>query len=109
MFLIDTEDDCFSEAIVLAHEICEMARDCFGTSTQRNDSLKIFRLIFVVRDFTTVSIKVAFARSPSSSVPLRNDTMNAIGREKSVFDALSKAVLIDRVAKVSVRVAVIFA
>src|SRR5438034_4139162 len=107
VLLIDAEDDCFSKAIGLLHELGEMSRDRFRASTQRNDSLKILCLIFVVRNLATVSIKIVFARTPTGGIPFGDYTVNAIRREKSIVDALPQTVLVDRVSEVAIRVAVV--
>ena len=105
VFLIDTEDDCFRETIRLVHEIGEMpaiASVRFRNATIR---LEILGLIFLVWNFATVSINIVFARPPTRRVPLSDDTVDSIWREKAVFDSLPQAVLVNRIAEVKIGVA----
>ena len=86
-----------------------MPRNRQGTGAQGNDALEVFGLIFVVGDLAPKAVNFVLARPPSCGVPLGDDTVDPVGREKTVIDALTQTVLVDRIAEIQIGVAVVFA
>src|SRR5258708_1309756 len=86
-----------------------MARNCLGARTQRHDTFEFRRLVFFIGYRAPVPVEIVLARTPSCGIPLSDDSMDAIWREKAIFDPLAQAVLIDRITEVQIRVAVFFA
>lgn len=107
VLLVDAEDDGLGEAVGLGHEAREMSRNCLRSRPQRHDPLEVPRGVFGVGDFTPISIKFTPRRSPSGSVVVRDDAMDAIRGQEAVRDALREAVLIERIAEIVVGVDVI--
>ena len=69
VLLIHAKDDCLGVAIGLLEELGEVMRNRFRARAQRDDSLKILRLIFVVRDRPAITVKLVPAfRSRSGSL-----------------------------------------
>ena len=77
------------------------------SSSQRHGALEIRWSDTLRRDFATVAIELALARPPACRIPLGDDAMNAVGREKSVLDSLPQAVGVDRIAEIMVSVAIV--
>src|SRR5438034_8500815 len=100
VFLINTEDDCFREAIGLVQKISEMFCNRFGSLEQSNFSFEVRRSVNLVWNAAPVAINIVFARPPTRRIPLRNHTVDAIRREKAVFDSLPQAVLVNWIAEV---------
>src|SRR5262249_10224397 len=75
--------------------------------TKGDDALKVPSLVLVVGDRTTIAVEIILTRAPARSIPLGHDPVHAIRREKAVVDSLAKAVLVDGIAEVSVRVTVV--
>src|SRR6266571_2134052 len=105
VFLINTEDDCFREAIGLVQKISEMLCNRFGPLEQSNFSFEIRCSVNLVWNATPIAINIIFTRPPTRRIPLSDDTVDSIWREKAVFDSLPQAVLVNRVAEVKVRIA----
>src|SRR5438477_1207717 len=105
VFLINTEDDCFREPIGLVQKISEMLCNRFSPLEQSNFSFEVRRSVNLVWNATPIAINIIFTRPPTRRIPLSDDTMNSIWREKAVFDSLPQAVLVSRIAEVKVRVA----
>ena len=82
-----------------------MFGDGLRTRAKRNHALEIPSLVFVIRNSTPIPVAILLAWPPASSVPLRDDAVDAVGREESVLNSLSKAVFIDRITKIDIRVA----
>src|SRR5437762_7781454 len=100
VFLIDTENDCFREAIGLVQKISEMSCNRFGPLEQSNFSFEVWRSVNLVWNATPIAINIIFTRPPTRRIPLSDDTMNSIWREKAVFDSLPQAVLVNRVPEI---------
>src|SRR5205823_11859522 len=105
MFLINTEDDCFREAIGLVQKISEMLCNRFGPLEQSNFSFEIRCSVNLVWNATPIAINIIFTRPPTRRIPLSDDTVDSIWREKAVFDSLPQAVLVNRVPEIKVCVA----
>jgi hypothetical protein len=109
VFLIDAEYDCLREAVRFLQEIGKMSRDGVRAGSQRHHSFEIFGLVLIVRNRSSEAIQLVSAGTPSGCVPCRDYPVNPVWREEAVIYALPKAVLINRIAEVEIRVAVIFA
>src|SRR5438552_2597686 len=105
VFLIDTEDDCFREAIGLVQKISEMFCYRFGPLEQSNFSFEVRCSINLVWNATPIAVNIIFTRPPTRRVPMRDNTVDSIWREKTVFDSLPQAVLVNWIAEIKVRVA----
>src|SRR6266480_8045502 len=105
VFLINTEDDRFREAIALVQKISEMLCNRFGPLEQSNFSLEVRRSVNLVWNATPVAINIIFTRPPTRRIPLSDDTVDAIWREKAVLDSLPQTVLVNRIPEVKVCVA----
>src|SRR5947207_1883159 len=105
VFLINTEDDCFREAIGLVQKISEMLCNRFGPLEQSNFSFEVRRSVNLIWNASPVAINIIFTRPPTRRIPLSDDTVDSIWREKAVFDSLPQAVLVNWIAEVKVRVA----
>src|SRR5207249_10122804 len=105
VFLINTEDDCFREAIGLVQKISEMLRNRFGPLEQSNFSFEVRRSVNLVWNATPIAINIIFTRPPTRRIPLSDDTVDSIWREKAVFDSLPQAVLVDWITEVEICVA----
>src|SRR5207248_4026172 len=77
----------------------------FGPLEQSNFSFEVRRSVNLVWNATPVAINIIFTRPPTRRIPLRNHTLDAIRREKAVFDSLPQAVLVNWIAEVKVGVA----
>ncbi len=102
--MIDTEDNRFCETVSLLHKFGEMTSNRFCSSSQGYDALEIPSGIFVIRNGSTITINLVLARPPPGGIPFGNDSMNAVGREESVFDSLSKTVLVNWIAEIEVSI-----
>src|SRR5438094_4007456 len=100
MFLINTEDDCFREAIGLVQKIGEMLCNRFGPLEQSNFSFKVSRSVNLIWNASPIAINIVFARPPTRCIPLRDDTVDSIWRKKTVFDSLPQTVLVNRIPEV---------
>ena len=109
VFLIDAKDDGLGEAVGLLEEVRQVAGDGLRAGAQGDDALEILGLVFIVGDRAAVAVELVLARPPAGGVPLGDDAMHAVGREKAVVDALAQAVFVDRVAEIDVGVAVVLA
>src|SRR5881396_160501 len=105
VFLINTEDDCFREAIRLVQKISEVFCNGLGPLEQSNFSFEVRRSVNLIWNATPIAINIVFARPPTRRIPQSDDTVDSIWREKAVLDALPQTVLVNRIAKVKVRVA----
>ena len=108
MLLVHAEHDRLCEAIGLREEMREVARDRFGARAQRDDALEILGVILIVGNLAPEAIEFAFGWSPPRRVIVRDDTVYAVGRQKSVRDALRQGVGVERRAEVGVGVPVVF-
>ena len=109
VLLIHTEDDGFSEAVGLLEKLRQVTGDRLRAGTQRHHPLEVLGLILLVRNHTAITIKIALARTPSSSVPDADDPVYAVRREKTIFNALPQAIGVNGIAEVGVSVPVVFA
>ena len=100
MFLIHAEDDGLGKAVGFLEEVCQMPRNRQGTRAQGNHALEVFGLVFVVGNLAPIAVNFVFARSPARCVPLGDDTVDAVGRKKTVINALTQTVLVDRIAEI---------
>jgi hypothetical protein len=107
VFLVDAENDRLGEATRPFHKIRDITRDRFRTRLERDGALEIDGLILAVGYRPPIAIEVALAGTPAGCVPLGHDTVNPIGREKSVFDTLAQTVGVNWIAEVTVSIAVI--
>src|SRR5438094_6382658 len=94
VFLINTEDDCFREAIRLVQKISEVFCNGLGPLEQSNFSFKVRRSVNLIWNASPIAINIVFARPPTRRIPLSNDTVDSIWRKKPVLDTLPQAVLI---------------
>src|SRR6266513_616327 len=88
VFLINTEDDCFREAVGLVQKISEMLRNRFGPLEQSNFSFEVRRSVNLVWNATPIAINIIFTRPPTRRIPLSDDTVDPIRRENAVLDSL---------------------
>src|SRR5438552_9756054 len=77
----------------------------FGSLKQGNFSFKVLRSVNLIWNAAPIAINIVFARPPTRRIPLSNDTVDSIWREKAVFDSLPQAVLVNWIAEVKVRIA----
>src|SRR5438552_1557778 len=75
VFLINTEDDCFREAIGLVQKISEMLCNRFGPLEQSNFSFEVRGSINLVWNATPIAINIVFARPPTRRIPLSNHSL----------------------------------
>src|SRR5947207_9414190 len=95
VFLINTKDDCFREAIGLVQKISEMLCNRFGPLEQSNFSFEVRRSVYLVWNAPPIAINIIFTRPPTRRIPLSDDTVDSIRRKKTVFDSLPQAVLVN--------------
>src|SRR5438094_10030421 len=60
VFLINTENDCFREAVRLVQKISEMLRNRFGPLEQSNFSFEVRRSVNRVWNATPIAINIIF-------------------------------------------------
>src|SRR5436189_5320188 len=75
VFLINTEDDCFREAISLIQKISEMLCNCFGPLEQSNFSFEVRRSIILVWNATPRAINIGCTWPATRLFPLRDATV----------------------------------
>ncbi len=109
MFLIHAEDDRLGEAIRLLKEVSKMAGNSLGPSTQGNYALEVFCPVLPVGNFPAVPVQVALAGTPTGGVPFGYDPVDAVRCQEAILYALPQAVLVDRVAEVTVCGSVVLA
>src|SRR3990172_9086037 len=108
VFLIYTKDDCLGKAVSLLEVACQMPSNGLGAGFKSNDPLKLLGAVYSVGDLPPVPVQFALAWAPAGRVHRGDDSMDSIGGEKAVLDALPKAVGVERVAEVTVCVTIIF-
>jgi hypothetical protein len=108
MFLVDAEDDGLGKAIRLFQKIRDIARDRFGSRFERDRSFEIARLVLIVRNFTAIAIKVALTWPPACCISFGDDAVNSIRRQKTILDTLAQTIGVDRIAEVSIGIAIFF-
>ena len=74
--------------------------------TLRSKSLVVYSASGIGRSQT---VKLASVRPPAYRIRTCDDAMDAIRREETVFNALPQGVGVERIAKIEIRVAIIFA
>src|SRR5256886_10914169 len=104
VLLINTEDDCFREAIGLVQKISEMLCNRFGPLEQSNFSFEVRRSVNLVWNATPIAINIIFTRPPTRRIPLRDDTVDSIRRKNTVFDSLTHALFDHGALQVKVNV-----
>ena len=109
VLLVDAEDDRLGEAVGPAEEVGEVLGDGVGTRAQGDFAFEVLRVVLVVGDLPPVAVALALSRPPARGVHFGDDSMNAVGGEEPVVDALAQAVGVDGVPEVVVGVAVLFA
>src|SRR5206468_10805889 len=67
-------------------------------------SFKVRSSANLVSDASSIAINIVLTRPPTRRIPLSDDTVDSIWREKAVFDSLPQAVLENWIAEVKVRV-----
>src|SRR3990172_9724880 len=108
VFLIYTKDDCLGKAVSLLEVACQMPSNGLGAGFKSNDPLKLLGAVYSGGYPPPVRAQFALAGAPAGRVDRGDDSMDSIGSEKAVLDALAKAVGVERVTKVTVRVTIIF-
>ena len=109
MFLVYAEHNSFGKTIGFPHKFSQMSRNGFSSFSKRYHAFKILGLVFVVGDFSAISIQVVLARSPSHSVPSGHDPVDSVGCKEPILDALSKTIGINRIPEIFVGVSIVFA
>ena len=100
VLLVNTEHDGLGVLVRLAEELGKVFGHRLSSCPQSNGPLEIVGLVFFVRNLTAESVNVAFAGSPTRSIPGGDDPMDTIWSQEAIVDALAKAVLVDRIAKI---------
>jgi len=59
VLLVNAKDDGLGVAIRLFHEFRQVPSNCVGSRAQRNGTLEVFGLIFIVGNSPTITIEVA--------------------------------------------------
>src|SRR6266545_3330683 len=84
-----------------------MTRDGLGAGAQRDHTLEVLRLVFIIGDRAAIAVELVAVRAPAGGIPLRDDAVNTVGREEAVLDALAQAVFVDGIAEIEIGVAVV--
>src|SRR5690242_693479 len=74
---------------------------------ERDDTLKVAGVVFLVGNLPAEAIQVALTGPPAGSVPVRDDPMDAVWGKEAIVDALAEAVRVDGVAEIVVGVGIV--
>ena len=107
--MVHTEHNCLCKAIGAFKKVSKVTGDGCCAGPERNNALKIYRLIFVVRNRPTISIELVTSWTPAPCICARYNAMNAVRREESVFNSLPQAVSESGLPKVIICIALFFA
>src|SRR5439155_24632113 len=97
------------KTVGLFQEVCQMASDGLGSRAQRDDPLKVLRVIFLIGNLATIAIEIALARPPTGRIPSRDDSVDTVRRQEPIVNALAEAVSVEWIAEVGIGVTVVFA
>ena len=109
VFLVHAEDDGLGEAVRLLEEVRQVPRDGLGACAERYHPLEVPGAILRVGDLPSVPVDLPLGGPPSGRVVVGDDAVDSVGGEEAVRDALSEAVLVERIAEVPVGIGVVHA
>jgi hypothetical protein len=107
VLLVHAEHDGLGEAVGLPEEVGQVLSDRSRAGSQGDDAFEVLRLVLVVGNGPPVAVPVDHAGPPAGRIPFGDHTVDAVGSEEAVVDALPQAVLVDRVAEVEIGIAVV--
>jgi len=109
MLLVHTKNDGLGEAVALGKKSSQMMGDSLGSGSKSDDAFEVLGLILVVGNLAAETVEITLAGAPPSGIPTADDAVDSIRSEETVLDPLSKTVLVERIPKIAIGIAIVLA